>query len=59
MSYLGTMVTIVYLMKSLNGLKHTGRINELIEKLIEIDPMRKGYYEDLSTYTVFCRRLML
>ena len=44
---LGTMLTIVYLMKALNGVKHADRINELLNKLIDSDPMRKGYYKDL------------
>ena len=49
-SFLGTMLTIVYLMKALDGLKHADRINELINKLIDIDPMRNGYYKDLRKY---------
>lgn len=48
-----TMATIVYLMKALDGLKYAEEIEQLISKLIKIDPMRRGYYKDLrSKYTI-------
>ena len=45
------MVTIVYLMKALGGSKHVHEIEELIMKLVKVDPMRKEYYKDLSMYS--------
>ena len=42
------MLTIVYLMHAIDGVKYQCEIEELFTKLIEIDSMRKGYYQDLS-----------
>jgi len=44
-----TMLTIVYLMKALDGIKHADAIAGMIDKLMEIDPMRKGYYQHLRS----------
>lgn len=39
-------------MHAINPANYQHEIEELITKLMKIDPMRKGYYEDLSK-TVF------
>ena len=34
-------------MKALDAIKHADAITEMIDRLMEIDPMRKGYYQHL------------
>lgn len=46
------MLTIVYLMRALNVLKYSKETEELLQKLIEADPMRKGYYAELSKWLI-------
>ena len=45
---LGTMLTMVLLMRALDPLKHEQETNLFLEKLVQVDGFRKGYYRDLS-----------
>ena len=38
-------------MKALDPLEYEEAINEYIDKLQQIDPMRLAYYKDLGTYS--------
>ena len=51
--YLGTMLTIVYLMRALDGARYMIETEELLVKLVKTDPMRTGYYNDLSKFFTF------
>ena len=42
------MLTIIYLMRALDGMKYVNKTEELLVKLIKTDEKRKGYYKDLS-----------
>ena len=46
----GTLLTIVWLMQALDPMQHHCEVLQYIEKLLEVDPMRKQYYRDLSKY---------
>lgn len=42
-----TMLTMVLLMRALDPLKHEQETNLFLEKLVQVDGFRKGYYRDL------------
>lgn len=44
-----TMLTIIFLMRALDGLKYVKETEDMLEKLIGIDGKRKGYYKDLRS----------
>lgn len=48
----GPLLTTVFLMRNLNFTKFKDAIMENLEKLMAADPLRKGYYLDLSKYEV-------
>ena len=47
------MLTMVLLMRALDPLIHEQETDFYLEKLVEVDGFRKGYYRDLSEYN-FC-----
>ena len=46
----GTMLTMVLLMRALDPLVYEQETDFYLEKLVEVDGFRKGYYKDLSKY---------
>ena len=46
--FVGTMLTMVLLVRALNPLSHEKETEVYLEKLTQVDCYRKGYYKDLS-----------
>ena len=44
------MLTMVLLMRALDPLVYEQETDFYLEKLVEVDGFRKGYYKDLSKY---------
>ena len=45
------MLTMVLLMRALDPLKHEKETKTYLEKLIQVDCYRRGYYGDLSKFS--------
>ena len=48
--FVGTMLTMVLLMRALDPLSHEKETELYLEKLSQADCYRRGYYKDLSKY---------
>ena len=48
--FVGTMLTMVLLMRALDPLSHEKETELYLEKLSQVDCYRRGYYKDLSKY---------
>ena len=48
--FVGTMLTMVLLMRALDPLSHEKETESYLEKLSQVDCYRRGYYKDLSKY---------
>lgn len=46
--FVGTMLTMVLLMRALEPLLHEEETDLYLEKLTQVDSYRQGYYKDLS-----------
>jgi hypothetical protein len=46
--FLGTLLTLVLLMQAIDKLQYHVDSMEALEKLVKFDPLRSGYYNDLS-----------